>query len=148
MQVRFMTVGNIRFKLSLFISVLLLLFTFALSLIAIQATDRHLRIELITRATSLSKSAAALAAYSMLSKDLLGIDNIVSKLKATNADIEYAAVIGLDKRIIAHSDLERRGETYRSTPSTIIEVIRKLRALCAQEPLGRGLPGALGRAPG
>lgn len=116
-----MTVGNIRFKLSLFISVLLLLFTFALSLIAIQATDRHLRIELITRATSLSKSAAALAAYSMLSKDLLGIDNIVSKLKATNADIEYAAVIGLDKRIIAHSDLERRGETYRSTPSTIIK---------------------------
>ena len=57
----------------------------------------------------------------MPSQDLLGIDNIVSKLKATNADIEYAAVIGLDKRIIAHSDLERRGETYRSTPSTIIK---------------------------
>jgi putative nucleotidyltransferase with HDIG domain len=117
-----MIAGNIRFKLSLFISTLLLLFTFILSLIAIEAMDRHLKIELITRATSLNKSTAALAAYSMLSQDLLGIDNIVSKLKATNRDIEYVAVIGLDKKILAHSDLERRGETYRtSRKGTIIK---------------------------
>jgi len=115
-----MIAGNIRCKLSLFISVLLLLITFALSLIAIQSMDRHLRIELIKRATSLNKSAAALAAYSILSKDLLGIDNIVSKLKATNPDIEYVAVMGLDKRIIAHSDLQRRGETYRISQKGII----------------------------
>ena len=120
MRVRFMIAGNIRFKLSLFISVMLLLITFALSLIAIQTMDRHLRIELITRVISLNKSAAALAAYSMLSKDLLGIDNIVSKLKTTNPDIEYVAIMGLDKRIIAHSDLQRRGESYRISRQSII----------------------------
>jgi putative nucleotidyltransferase with HDIG domain len=105
--------GNIRLKLALFISALLLAITVIFSFITMQMMDRHIRSEIIKRAVSLNKSTSSLAAYSILSQDLLGLDNIVAKVKATNPDIEYAAIGGPDRRIIAHSTLEQRGAVLK-----------------------------------
>jgi HD-GYP domain-containing protein (c-di-GMP phosphodiesterase class II) len=75
--------------------------------------SRHMMNEIIKRAESLGKSTAALASFNILSRDLLGLDNIVHKIKETNPDIEYIAVANRDMEIIAHNDLRRRGEVFK-----------------------------------
>ncbi|MEW5745116.1 MAG: HD domain-containing phosphohydrolase [Nitrospirota bacterium] len=107
-----MVAGNIRFKFSLLIVTLLALTTLVFSFITVQRMNRHIENELLKRAVSLNRSTAALAAYSMLSRDLLGVDHIVSRVKMTNPDIAYVAVVGRDQRIVAHSSLEKRGQVY------------------------------------
>jgi putative nucleotidyltransferase with HDIG domain len=78
--------------------------------------NRHILDEVIKRAESLCKSTAALAPYSILSSDLLGIDNIVSKVKDANTDVEYVAVTNAEMKILAHTDITRRGKTFIPYP--------------------------------
>lgn len=104
--------GNIRFKLSLFITGLLAMTVFVFSLNAVKTMNQHILNEVVKRAESLSKSTAALAAYSILSQDLLGIDHIVSKVKMTNPDVEIVAVVGMNEKILAHNDIEKRGGKF------------------------------------
>ena len=82
---------------------------------------RHIRAEVIKRAESLCKSTAAVAPYSLLSGDILGIDNIVSKVKSANADVEYVIVTNSKMKIIAHTDVVKRGELFRPSIGTMIE---------------------------
>jgi putative nucleotidyltransferase with HDIG domain len=100
---------TLRFKIALFITILLLVTATIFSLLTIQTMNRYILDEVLKRAESLSKSTAALAPYSMLSGDLLGIDNIVSKVKEANADVEYVAVTDASGKILAHTDITRRG---------------------------------------
>lgn len=101
--------SSLRFKIALFIIILLLLTASIFSLLTIQTMNRQILDEVLKRAESLSKSTAALAPYSMLSGDLLGIDNIVSKVKEANSDVEYVAVTDGYGRILAHTDITKRG---------------------------------------
>ena len=107
---------TLRFKIALFIVILLLITASLFSLITIETMNRHILDEVIKRAESLCKSTAALAPYSILSKDLLGIDNIVSKLKEANTDVEYVAVTNAEMKILAHTDIARRGEQFIPSP--------------------------------
>lgn len=107
---------TLRFKIALFIVILLLVTASLFSLITLQTMNRHILDEVIKRAESLCKSTAALAPYSMLSSDLLGIDNIVSKVKDANTDVEYVAVTNAEMKILAHTDIARRGETFIPSP--------------------------------
>jgi len=100
---------TLRFKIALFIIILLLVTASIFSLLTIQTMNRYIFDEVLKRAESLSKSTAALAPYSMLSGDLLGIDNIVSKVKEANSDVEYVAVTDVHGKILAHTDITRRG---------------------------------------
>lgn len=113
--------STLRFKIAFFIVILLLITATLFSLLTIQTMNRHILDEVVKRAESLCKSMAALAPYSILSSDLLGIDNIVSKAKDANADVEYVAVTNADMKILAHTDVARRGETFVPYPRVMFK---------------------------
>jgi putative nucleotidyltransferase with HDIG domain len=113
--------STLRFKIAFFIIILLLITASLFSLITVQTMNRHIMDEVIKRAESLCKSMAALAPYSILSGDLLGIDNIASKAKGANADVEYVVVTNAEMKILAHTDIARRGETFVPYPRDIFK---------------------------
>jgi len=115
-MMRTVKLSSLRFKIALFIVILLLVTASLFSVITIQTMNRHILDEVIKRAESLCKSTAALAPYSILSSDLLGIDNIVSKVKDANIDVEYVAVTNAEMKILAHTDIAMRGETFIPYP--------------------------------
>jgi putative nucleotidyltransferase with HDIG domain len=106
-------IKTLRFKVSLFVFILLL----ATTLISYSATVRIMKQyilgEVIKRAESLSKSIAVSAGYSFASKDVLGLDNIVYKMKDSNPDVEYMAIVNNDMKIVVHSDIRKDGEISR-----------------------------------
>ena len=121
MKIRAAVFTTLRFKIALFILILLLVTASLFSILTVQTMNRHILNEVINRAESLCKSMAALAPYSILSGDLLGIDNVVSKIKDANPDVVYVAVINADKKILSHTDVARQGETFIPHPRDIIK---------------------------
>ena len=111
----------LRFKIAFFIIILLLITASIFSLLTIQTMNRHILDEVMKRAESLCKSTAALAPYSILAGDLLGTDNIVSKVKGANSDVEYVAVTNIEMKILAHTDVAKRGETFVPFPRETIK---------------------------
>jgi putative nucleotidyltransferase with HDIG domain len=57
------------------------------------------------------KSIAASAGYNLLSKDLLGLDNLVFKAKSSNSDMLYVAIVDPDMKTVVHSATEMIAET-------------------------------------
>jgi putative nucleotidyltransferase with HDIG domain len=112
---------KIRFKLSLFIFVLVVFTTFVFYIFTVQMMNRYILDELIKRAESVSSSVEASATHSLLLGDLLGIDNIIYKLKALHRDVEYIAVVDTDMKVIAHTDIEQRGETLQPAKGRMLK---------------------------
>lgn len=112
---------TVRFKISLFIIILLLVTSSTFSFLTVQTMNRHILNEVLKRAESLCKSTAALAPYSILSGDLLGTDNIVTKVKEANSDVEYVAVTNTRMKILAHTDIAKRGGTFELSPGVPIK---------------------------
>lgn len=112
---------GIRFKLIGFIFLLLCLTTMAFSLSTIKILNQTILNEIIKRAETLSKSSAASVGYSLILGDSLGIDHIVFKGKGPDSDIEYMAVVNNNFKILAHSDIRRRGEILQESEGRIIK---------------------------
>lgn len=72
---------TIRFKLPVFVFLLLIFTSFVSFLATVEILNRVILNEIIKRAESLSKSSAAVAAYSLISCDALGMDHLVFKGK-------------------------------------------------------------------
>jgi PAS domain S-box-containing protein len=104
---------SIRLKLTVFVILLLIFTTFAFSIVTVKILNKTILNEIIKRAETSSKSAAAVAAYSLVSGDSLGMDHIVFKGKSSNNDVEYMAIVDKKMRILAHSDIKRRGEVLK-----------------------------------
>jgi putative nucleotidyltransferase with HDIG domain len=104
---------TLRFKIAVFVVVLLLVTASIFSLLTMQTMSRHILDEVLKRAETLAKSTAAIAPYSILSSDLLGIDNIVAKIKEANPDVEYVSVTDIHYKILAHTDIARRGALFQ-----------------------------------
>jgi PAS domain S-box-containing protein len=104
---------SIRLKLIVFVVLLLIITTFAFSIVTVKIQNKTILNEIIKRAEISSKSAAAVAAYCVVSEDSLGLDNIVYKAKSSNNDIEYMAIVDKKMRILAHSDIKKRGEVLK-----------------------------------
>jgi sensor histidine kinase regulating citrate/malate metabolism len=83
---------TLRFKIAMFIIVLLLVTAGIFSFLTVQTMNSRITDEVTKRAEALCKSTAALAPYSMLAGDVLGLDNIVAKVKGANPDVDYVAV--------------------------------------------------------
>ncbi len=90
-------------------------------MLTVQIMNRYMQNEVIKRAEALSKSMAALAPYSILSNDLLGIDNIGWKVKEANSDVEYAAVTDMGGKVLAHTDLSKKGTILHTTSSAQVK---------------------------
>ncbi len=121
MKIKTTLFSTLRFKIALFITVLLLITTSIFSLLTVRTMNAHILDEVIKRGESLSKSTAAVAPYSILAGDLLGIDNIVSKVREANADVEYVAVTNANMKILAHTDVTKRGERFAMSLSDPIK---------------------------
>lgn len=105
-------IGRIRLKLIVLITGFSLVATLIFSIFAVDTMKLHVLEEILKRAETLGRSAASVAAYSILAQDMLGIDNLVSKIKASNDDVVYVVIVGKDGKIVAHSDMTRRGMNF------------------------------------
>jgi putative nucleotidyltransferase with HDIG domain len=115
-------VTSLRFKISVFVVFLLLITASIFSVITLQAMNRNIMEEVIKRAESLSKGTAALVPYSLLANDMLGIDNIVSKVKEANADVVYVVVTDAGMKVLAHTDVAKRDTLFHlASPAAVSE---------------------------
>ncbi|OGW45153.1 MAG: hypothetical protein A2078_11920 [Nitrospirae bacterium GWC2_57_9] len=113
---------TLRFKITLFITTLLLVTATLFTLLTVQTMNRQVMNSLMKRAEALSKSIAAVAPYSILAGDLLAIDNISWRVKEANEDIQYAAVTNSRFEILTHTDMSKIGQVFsRSVADAITE---------------------------
>jgi len=111
---------KIRVKASLYVLVLLISTTLAFSLIALRIMNQNILSEVIKRVETLCRGTASVAGYNLISQDLLGLDNIVYRVKASNPDIESMAIINPDGEILVHSDTRKAGETFRPAAGDLL----------------------------
>lgn len=81
----------------------------------------HITDEVISRAEALSRSIAATAGYNFISEDILGLDNMVFKIKNSNFDIEYIAIVDDQMEILVHSDTNRLGQKFEPSKGHIFK---------------------------
>ena len=112
---------SIRLKLTVFVILLLIFTTLAFSIVTVKIMNKTILNEIIKRAETSSKSAAAVAAYSLVSGDSLGMDHIIFKGKSSNNDVEYMAIVDKKMRILAHSDIKKRGEVLKEADGRILK---------------------------
>jgi len=103
--------ATLRFKIAFFVVILMTSTSFALSIVTVQIMNNYILNEIIKRGESVGKSIAASAGYNLLSKDLLGLDNLVFKAKSSNSDMLYVAIVDQDMKTVVHSATEMIGET-------------------------------------
>src|SRR5512147_1441501 len=108
--------NKIRFKISLFVVVLLFLTTLVFYLTTLKIMEVHITNEVVKKSEAMTNSNAVSAGYSILSKDLLGLDNMVFKMQQSNPDVEFIAVVGNDQKIIAHSVIGEVGKKIKDVP--------------------------------
>lgn len=101
----FLSFRSIRAKTALFVIVLLAAVTAVTYAITLRIIDHHVRDGIADRAESLGRSIASAAGYSLLSLDRLGLDNLVYKIRESNPDIDFIAVVDPQREIIVHSDI-------------------------------------------
>jgi len=103
--------ATLRFKIAFFVVILMTSTSFALSIITVQIMNNYILNEIIKRGESVGKSIAASAGYNLLSKDLLGLDNLVFQAKSSNSDMLYVAIVDPDMKTVVHSATEMIGVT-------------------------------------
>lgn len=103
--------ANLRFKIAFFTVVLLTSTSFVFCIITVQIMNNYILNEIIKRGESVGKSIAASAGYSLLSRDLLGLDNLVFNAKSSNSDMAYAVIVDPDMKTIVYSETPMSGET-------------------------------------
>ncbi len=112
---------SIRLKLTVFVILLLVITAFVFSIATMKIQNKTILNEIIKRAETSAKSAAAVAAYSLVSGDSLGMDHIVFKGKSSNSDVEYMAIVNRQLKILAHSDIRRRGEILKEARGQVLK---------------------------
>jgi putative nucleotidyltransferase with HDIG domain len=113
--------NSIRFKIAGTVLFLLIVSALAFYTITLTIMNHHLLNEMLKRSEALSKSIAASAGYSLLSKDLLGLDNMVFRARESNRDVESLAIVGPDMKIIAHSDIAKAGKTLSPPEGRLLQ---------------------------
>jgi HD-GYP domain-containing protein (c-di-GMP phosphodiesterase class II) len=103
--------ANLRFKIAFFTVVLLTSTSFVFCIITVQIMNNYIQNEIIKRGESVGKSIAASAGYSLLSRDLLGLDNLVFSAKSSNSDMAYAIIVDPDMKTVVYSETPMSGET-------------------------------------
>ncbi len=117
-------IRSIRFKVAAVILLLLAVITLSFSVLTERTVEGHIVNDVISRARAISESAAASAAYSMLSRDLLGMDSVVSRVKASHLDVNFVAVTDNSMKALAHSDINMLGKTIRPITGKLLRMDR------------------------
>ncbi len=111
--------ASLRFKIAFFTVILLTGTSFALCIMTLQIMNNYILNEIIKRGESVGNSIAASAGYSLLSRDLLGLDTLVYKAKSSNSDMPYVAIVDPAMKVIVHSDTPMIGETMHITQGRV-----------------------------
>jgi HD-GYP domain-containing protein (c-di-GMP phosphodiesterase class II) len=114
---------SLRSKVCVLVLTLLGLTTAASYVATVEIMKQSMLDEIMKRASSLSRNIAAVGAYSLMSNDLLGLDNIVYKSKSTNSDVEYIMIFDPNMRAVVHSDINMGGKKLESSEGKIIKTI-------------------------
>jgi putative nucleotidyltransferase with HDIG domain len=104
--------GGIRFKLSVLTFLLVALVTSVSSAIIMNIMEDFALRELVKRGLSIAESASTAAGYSVISDDMLALDNLMAKLKESQKDILFVATTDARGLIIADSKLGNAGKPY------------------------------------
>ena len=107
--------SSLRFKFAFLVVILLTSTSFILCILTVQIMNNYILNEIIKRGESVGKSIASAAGYSLLSRDRLGLDNLVFKAKSSNSDMPYVAIVDLDMKTIVHSETPMGGETIQAS---------------------------------
>ena len=108
-------------KLALFVLLLIAVITAASAFLVIDILDRFLVAEMVKRGQSIALSATSPAGFSILSGDRLALDNLAAKIKESQQDILYLAIVDTEGKILAHNDLSKAGQTYAPVSGTLLE---------------------------
>ena len=112
--------ASLRFKIAFFVVVLLTCTSFVLCIITVQIMNSYVLNEIIKRGESVGRSVAASAGFSLLSRDLLGLDNLVYKAKASNSDMEFVTIVTPEKKAITHSEMKKSGAILPVTQGRLL----------------------------
>ena len=108
--------GRLGLRLSLLSMAMVAVLTAASAMIVIDIMDGFLFREMVKRGSALAVSAATPAGYSLLAEDLLGLDNLVSKIAESQSDVLSVAIVDPQGRLLAHSQLKEMGGTITPQP--------------------------------
>ena len=100
---------GLRFKLTVFVLALISGTTFSVAVLVMQIMDHSLLQSLLQRGSAITQAAATPAGYSLLMNDRLALDNLTAKIKQTQTELEYVAILDLEENILAHNRLDRVG---------------------------------------
>ncbi len=124
---------GIRFRLTLFVLLLIAATSFSIAIIVIQVMDRSLLHSLIQRGSAITQAAATPAGYSLLTNDRLALDNLAAQIQRAQTELVYVAILDLAQTIVAHNRLDEVGSNFALMPGAPLvqqsglEVIRGLR---------------------
>jgi putative nucleotidyltransferase with HDIG domain len=107
---------GIRWKLFGFLLSLVFLLIASATWMATEVTQATLRRDLIQRGAAVSRVVALSAGHSLLAKDPLGLDRLVSETKANDPDIAFVAIRDESDVVAAHDRVKERGKPYRPVP--------------------------------
>lgn len=112
--------GRLGLRLSLLSMALLALLTVGSALIVIDIMDGFLFREMVKRGSAIAASAATPAGYSILAEDILGLDNLVSKIEKSQSDVLYVSIADMQGQLLAHSQLKEMGARTPQTPGKLL----------------------------
>ena len=112
--------ASLRFKIVFLVVILLTSTSFVLCIMTVQIMNDYIQNEIIKRGESVGKSIAASAGYSLLSGDLLGLDNLVFKAKSANSDMPYVIIVDPAMKTVVHSETPMSGETRTVTRGRLL----------------------------
>ncbi|HEX2965321.1 MAG TPA: HD domain-containing phosphohydrolase [Syntrophorhabdaceae bacterium] len=111
---------SLKLKIAFFVVVFLNCTFIPLYLVTEQTINTAMVNELTKRAGAVADNVRAIAGQSIQSKDQRTLDNLVHMAKASNIDIEYISVSGMDNRVIAHSNGEMKGRAMPAQEGNLL----------------------------
>jgi len=108
--------AGIRLKLFGILLPLVFLLITAVTLMVTEVTKSTLRRDLLQRGAAISRVVALSAGHSLLAKDPLGLDRLVSETRASDPDIAFVAIRDTSDIMVAHDRVTERGKPFRPVP--------------------------------
>ncbi len=87
--------------------------TFIFYTLVVRSMNQHILNEVLKRGESVTNITALSVNQILLSGNFEEIDNTLLKLKNINDDIDYIAFIDITRKIISHTDLNKKGQRIR-----------------------------------
>ncbi len=112
---------GIRFRLVLFVLLLLGLTTLGVSAIVVKIMDQGLVESLIARGSAITQAIATPAGFSLMTSDRLALDNLVAQIQQGQKELIYAAILDREQHIVAHNRLDRVGKQLPPIAGTTLE---------------------------